>query len=45
MTVLDCVRSLEAGRSPNVEVSSRLKHPQSSPTLCTPYREDKRVSL
>ena len=37
-----CARSLDGGRSPNLEVSSGLKRPRSSSTLCTPYREDKR---
>jgi len=41
MAAQDCARSLEGRRTLNLEVSPSLKHSRSSPTLCTPYREDK----
>ena len=45
MAAQDCARSLVGRRSPNLKVSSSLKRPRSSPTLCTPYREVKRGPL
>ena len=38
----DCGSTVESDKSP---IPSVLKRPRGSPTLCTPYREEKRVPL